>query len=309
MSTKTKLTRDEEGESVDNTKYRGMIGTTHLRLWYLKGSGIETIVYADSDHAGDYVDRKSTNGVCTFMGCCLTSWFSKKRTALAISTTEAEYLDLGDLCGGTSEHDGREGERSRDQAGSGRNGQGSGQNGQESNQDSQGSSQGNGANGGGGGVPDFATIIAQQLQNLLPTIVAQVGNHVNNQGNNKNQDDNVTNDNNQGNVRTMNNGRGGCSYKEFMAYNLKEYDGKDGVIVYTCWIEKMESVQTRGRESIVGITWEDFKTLAREELCPNNEMQKLETEFWCHAMVGCTDIKEMKIKDKMDKTRHEKERT
>ncbi|GKG31789.1 reverse transcriptase domain-containing protein, partial [Tanacetum coccineum] len=45
-------------------------------------------------------------------------------------------------------------------------------------------------------------------------------------------------------------------------------------------------VQTRGREAAVGITWEDFKTLAREEFCPNNEIQKLETKFWCHAMVG-----------------------
>nr|GEX73454.1 copia protein [Tanacetum cinerariifolium]GEY06181.1 copia protein [Tanacetum cinerariifolium] len=80
MSTETKLTRDEEGESVDKTKYRGMI------------------VYADSDHAGDYVDRKSTSGVCTFMGCCLTSWFSKKQTALAISTTEAEYVRAGKAC-------------------------------------------------------------------------------------------------------------------------------------------------------------------------------------------------------------------
>ncbi|GKB99774.1 hypothetical protein Tco_0985911 [Tanacetum coccineum] len=62
------------------------------------GSGIETIVYADSDHAGDYVDRKSTSGVCTFMGCCLTSWFSKKQTALAISTTEAEYVSAGKAC-------------------------------------------------------------------------------------------------------------------------------------------------------------------------------------------------------------------
>ncbi|GJS04519.1 retrovirus-related pol polyprotein from transposon TNT 1-94 [Tanacetum coccineum] len=73
MSTEIKLTRDEEGESVDNTKYRGMIGTMHLGLWYPKGSGIETIVYADSDHAGDYVDRKSTSGVSTFIGCSLTS--------------------------------------------------------------------------------------------------------------------------------------------------------------------------------------------------------------------------------------------
>ncbi|GKD63106.1 putative reverse transcriptase domain-containing protein, partial [Tanacetum coccineum] len=199
--------------------------------------------------------------------------------------------------GGTSEQDGREGERSGDQAGSGRNGrggQGCGQNGQESDQGSQGSSRDNRANGGGGGVPDFATIIAQQLQNLLPTIVAQVGNHVNN----KNQDNNVINDNDQGNVRTMNNGKGGCSYKEFMACNLKDYDGKGGAIVYTRWIEKMESVQdmsgcgenqkvqTRGREAAVSMTWKDFKTLTREELCPNNEMQKLETKFWYHAMLG-----------------------
>ncbi|GJX18438.1 retrovirus-related pol polyprotein from transposon TNT 1-94 [Tanacetum coccineum] len=75
MSTETKLMRDEEGNP-----------------------GIETIVYADSDHAGDYVDRKSTSGVCTFMGCCLTSWFSKKQTALAISTTEAEYVSAGKAC-------------------------------------------------------------------------------------------------------------------------------------------------------------------------------------------------------------------
>nr|GEX51714.1 retrovirus-related Pol polyprotein from transposon TNT 1-94 [Tanacetum cinerariifolium] len=58
----------------------------------IEGSGIETIVYADSDHVGDYVDRKSTSGVCTFMGFRLTSWFSKKQTTLTISTTEAEYV-------------------------------------------------------------------------------------------------------------------------------------------------------------------------------------------------------------------------
>ncbi|GJW62859.1 retrovirus-related pol polyprotein from transposon TNT 1-94 [Tanacetum coccineum] len=49
MSFDTKLTKDEEYESVDSTKYRGMIG-----LWYPKGIGIETIVYADSDHERDY---------------------------------------------------------------------------------------------------------------------------------------------------------------------------------------------------------------------------------------------------------------
>ncbi|GKA66437.1 copia protein [Tanacetum coccineum] len=78
--------------------FRYMKGTTHLGLWYPKRSGIEIVVYADSDHARDYVDRKSTSGICTFMGCCLTSWFSKKPTALAISTTEAEYVSAEKAC-------------------------------------------------------------------------------------------------------------------------------------------------------------------------------------------------------------------
>ncbi|GJU54948.1 hypothetical protein Tco_1228662 [Tanacetum coccineum] len=108
MSSDTKLMKDEECESVDSTKYRGMIGsllyltasrpdimfsvclcarfqeapktshlevvkrifqyikgTTHLGLWYPKGTGIETVVYAKSDHAGDYVDQKSTSGQIT----------------------------------------------------------------------------------------------------------------------------------------------------------------------------------------------------------------------------------------------------
>nr|GEV79934.1 hypothetical protein [Tanacetum cinerariifolium] len=41
MSTKMNLMKDKEGESVDNTKYRG---TTYLGLWYPKGSGIETML-------------------------------------------------------------------------------------------------------------------------------------------------------------------------------------------------------------------------------------------------------------------------
>ncbi|GKA38320.1 copia protein [Tanacetum coccineum] len=32
------------------------------------------------------------------MGCCLTSWFSKKQTALAISTIEAEYVSAEKAC-------------------------------------------------------------------------------------------------------------------------------------------------------------------------------------------------------------------
>ncbi|GKF11461.1 reverse transcriptase domain-containing protein, partial [Tanacetum coccineum] len=92
------------------------------------------------------------------------------------------------------------------------------------------------------------------------------------------------------------NDRNGCSYKEFVACKPKEFDGKGGAIAYTHWVEKMEAVQdisgcgvnqkARGREAVVGMTWEDFKALMKEEYCPNNKMQKLETEFWGHTMVG-----------------------
>ncbi|GJZ69262.1 hypothetical protein Tco_0632812 [Tanacetum coccineum] len=98
-----------------------------------------------------------------------------------------------------------------------------------------------GVNRGVGGAPDFSMIIAQQLQNLLPAMLAQVGN----QGNVGNQNGNVVNENVQENVRNVivNGNWVGCSYKEFLACNPKEYDGKGGDVVLTGWIEKMESVQ------------------------------------------------------------------
>ncbi|GJQ92060.1 reverse transcriptase domain-containing protein [Tanacetum coccineum] len=77
--------------------------------------------------------------------------------------------------------------------------------------------QGSKVNDGVDGVPDFSTVIAQQLQNFLPTIVAQI--------------------------------------------------------------------YIRGRDAAIGMSWENFKNLTREEFCPSNEMQKLETELWNHAMV------------------------
>ncbi|GJT54309.1 hypothetical protein Tco_0989363 [Tanacetum coccineum] len=114
MSMEIMLTKDNEADSVDSSKYqenhktthlevvkrifRYIRGTSHLGLWYPKGTKIEIVVYADSDNAGDYVDRKITSGVCTFMGYCLTSWFAKKQMALAISTTEAEYVSTRKAC-------------------------------------------------------------------------------------------------------------------------------------------------------------------------------------------------------------------
>ncbi|GKG17487.1 hypothetical protein Tco_0362444, partial [Tanacetum coccineum] len=149
------------------------------------------------------------------------------------------------------------------------------------------------------------------MQNIIPQIVTQVTNNVNN-GNNNNNNGNCGNGGNSGNG-----GNNGCSYKGFMACNPKEYDGKGGAIALTRWIEKMENmidnsgcsknqkvkyavssfvnkaltwwntqIQARGREAMIGMSGTDFKALLIEEFCPSNEMEKLETEFWNHKMVG-----------------------
>ncbi|GKE57967.1 putative reverse transcriptase domain-containing protein, partial [Tanacetum coccineum] len=151
--------------------------------------------------------------------------------------------------------------------------------------------------------------------NLLPAMLAQVSNR----GNVGNQNGNVVNENVQKNVGNVivNGNQVGCSYKEFLACNPNEYDGKGGDVVLTRWIEKMEfvhdmsgcsvnqkvkytagsfvgmaltwwnsQIRTLSREVAVSMLWNDFKFMMIQEFCPSHEMQKLESELWNHAMAG-----------------------
>nr|GEW77143.1 putative reverse transcriptase domain-containing protein [Tanacetum cinerariifolium] len=88
------------------------------------------------------------------------------------------------------------------------------------------------------------------------------------------------------NVRNVlvNSNRVGCSYKEFLACNPKEYDGKGGVIVLTRWIEKIVFVQDMSGCSIGQKV--KYTASAFVEFCPSDKMQNLETELWNHVMVG-----------------------
>ncbi|GJW87847.1 hypothetical protein Tco_0163187 [Tanacetum coccineum] len=112
-----------------------------------------------------------------------------------------------------------------------------------------------GVNGSVGGAPNFSTIIAQQLQNLLPAILAQVGN----QGNVRNQNGNVVNKNIQENVRNV--------------------------------LVNGNRNRTLSREVAVSMSWNDLKFMMIEEFCPSHEMQKLEIELWNHAMVGAAMLR------------------
>ncbi|GJZ49542.1 putative reverse transcriptase domain-containing protein [Tanacetum coccineum] len=183
------------------------------------------------------------------------------------------------------------------------------------NLNGQGNDQDMGANGGveranrnvegaNGGAPDFLSIITQQLKNLLPAMMAQVSNR----RNVGNQNGNVVNENVQENVRNVlvNGNRVGCSYKEFLACNPKEYDGKGGAVVLTRRIKKMESlhdmsgcsvdqkvkytagsfvgkvltwwnsqIRTLSWEVSISMSWNHFKFMMIQEFCPSHEMQKL----------------------------------
>nr|GEY17931.1 hypothetical protein [Tanacetum cinerariifolium] len=91
---------------------------------------------------------------------------------------------------------------------------------------------------------------------------------------------------NKENVRNVlvNRNRVGCSYKEFLACNPKEYDGNGCAVVLTRWIKKMENVKDISGCSIdqkVKYTAGSFV----EVFYPSHEMQKLETELCNHTMV------------------------
>ncbi|GKC21454.1 retrovirus-related pol polyprotein from transposon TNT 1-94, partial [Tanacetum coccineum] len=90
---------DLNGEAINETQYRGMIGslmylkgTPSLGLWYLKRSGFDLKGYSDSDYDGCNMDRKSTSGACQLLGGKLVCWSAKKQQSIAMSSTEAEYV-------------------------------------------------------------------------------------------------------------------------------------------------------------------------------------------------------------------------
>ncbi|XP_073152802.1 secreted RxLR effector protein 161-like [Henckelia pumila] len=73
-------------------------GTQNFGLWYAKDNSFNLVGYSDTDYAGCKLERKSTSGSYQFLGDRLISWFSKKQTYVATSTTEAEYLARRSCC-------------------------------------------------------------------------------------------------------------------------------------------------------------------------------------------------------------------
>ncbi|GJV23407.1 reverse transcriptase domain-containing protein [Tanacetum coccineum] len=134
----------------------------------------------------------------------------------------------------TTRNDGRRTATRRGRRTDGQTGRGDGRTG---DQGGRGGGRGNRANGGINEVPDFAMVIAQQLQDLLPTIVSQVGTLA---------------------IK-------GTSEVKMTTPLTTESMKMIGML--TSLLEVVEAT--------FGMTWEDFKALMKEEYCPSNKMQKM----------------------------------
>ncbi|GKC29656.1 putative reverse transcriptase domain-containing protein [Tanacetum coccineum] len=120
--------------------------------------------------------------------------------------------------------------------------------------------------------------VARQLNNALPNLLTQLVKALG--GNRANQRDIIQNYN----------------FKTFRSYGAKEFFCTEGVVGLLTWFESMESVlhislfpaesQVELASSAIAQPWEDFKKLLMKEYCPDDEIQKLELEFWNHKMVG-----------------------
>ncbi|GJU37726.1 hypothetical protein Tco_1186080 [Tanacetum coccineum] len=115
MVDRLKLDEDLKGIPVDQTRFRGMVGS----LMYLTANRPDLVFavymcaryqakptkkylksikpYADAD-CGMSGSRRSTSGSAQFLGDRLVSWSSKKQRSTAISTTEAEYIAMSGCC-------------------------------------------------------------------------------------------------------------------------------------------------------------------------------------------------------------------
>ncbi|CAH2089057.1 unnamed protein product [Euphydryas editha] len=77
---------------------RYLSGTTDYGLVYVKTGNLDISVYADADWANDLTDRKSYSGFVVKLGGSTVNWESRKQRCVALSSTEAEYLAIGDAC-------------------------------------------------------------------------------------------------------------------------------------------------------------------------------------------------------------------
>ena len=81
-----------------------VLSTSDLGIKYdsasmLNFNGIwKVVAYCDSDFAGDKDSRNSVTGFCIYIGRCLISWKARGQKSVTLSSTEAEYVAVSEVC-------------------------------------------------------------------------------------------------------------------------------------------------------------------------------------------------------------------
>lgn len=69
-------------------------GTISVGITFHSSSNFSLRAFSDADWAGSPDDRRSTTGVCVFIGPNLVAWTAKKQSTISLSSSEAEYRAL-----------------------------------------------------------------------------------------------------------------------------------------------------------------------------------------------------------------------
>ncbi|CAB1112078.1 unnamed protein product [Ectocarpus sp. CCAP 1310/34] len=75
-----------------------LLEAAHLTLKYKQDTMVDvgTLVYVDADFASKATDRRSVSGALVLVADCLVAWISRTQKCVTLSTTEAEYVAMGD---------------------------------------------------------------------------------------------------------------------------------------------------------------------------------------------------------------------
>ena len=75
-----------------------LLETAHLTLKFNKEATVDvgTLVYVDADFASKATDRRSVSGALVLVAGCIVAWISRTQKCVTLSTTEAEYVSMGD---------------------------------------------------------------------------------------------------------------------------------------------------------------------------------------------------------------------
>ncbi|CAB1097712.1 unnamed protein product [Ectocarpus sp. CCAP 1310/34] len=75
-----------------------LLETAHQTLKYKQDDTVEvgTLVYVDADFASKATDRRSVSGPLVLVADCPVAWISRTQKCVSLSTSEVEYIAMGD---------------------------------------------------------------------------------------------------------------------------------------------------------------------------------------------------------------------